>query len=159
MDVDATEVQDGRPLARRPDGATSVAIALLLAGFAAAAAGATRNKSPLAPGERLLYRTRPRKSLLHYVFSLGTWELVRRSTEFNVTPRRVIVQRGVLRKHVRSIPLRSIGAVDVSAGPFSSGVVRISEHGDARTFAEFGPLSGRSARQFASALTDVLARS
>ena len=68
------------------------------------------------------------------------------------------MQRGVLRRHVQSIPLRSIGAVDVEEGPFS-GVVRIAEHGGARAFAELGPLSGRSARQLASALTNVLSRS
>jgi hypothetical protein len=145
----------GRPL---PDGTTSVALALALAGFVLAAVGSTRRRSPLARGETLLYRAQPRRSPLNYLVSLGTWELSRRSTQFAVTQRRVIVERGVLRHHVRSIPLSSIGAVDLVDGLWT-GVVRLSNRGGAAELAELGPLDARSARELASTLTNALAKS
>lgn len=145
----------GRPL---PDGTTSVALALTVAGFLFAAVNATRKRTePLAPGEKLLYSAQPRRSPLNYVVSLGTWELARRSTQFAVTQRRVIVERGILRHRVQSIPLSSIGVVDLIDGLWT-GVVRVSNRGGSTSLAELGPLDARSARRLASTLTNALAK-
>jgi hypothetical protein len=129
--------------------------------LAAVAAAASRNeRGPLRDlprGESVLFRTRPRRALGRYAASLGLWELSRRSTSFAVTDRRVIVERGLLRRHSHSIPLTGIVSVDVVAGPWQ-GIVRIGElAGGAGRSEELGPLRAGSARTLGSTITRAIA--
>ena len=139
------------------DGATGTAsavriaaIAGLGAGIAAAALVSARPAPQPERGEKLLYRGRPRRSLLRYAFSLGTWEVMRRSTWFEVTDSRVLLARGLLVRHTRSIPLTEIVEVDATTGPFE-GSVRLAERNGAG-IAVLGPMRRRTAKDVAATI-------
>ena len=100
----------------------------------------------------MLFRSRPRKALYRYVLSLGLWEMDRKSTSYALTTRRLIVERGLLRRRSRSIPLSAIAEVDLVEGLWQ-GAVRISERGGAETdVVEIGPLRAPTARRLAALL-------
>jgi hypothetical protein len=125
---------------------------------ALAARAAARADPEIPRGETLLFRTRPRKVLWRNVSSLGLWELTRRTTLFAVTNRRVIIDRGLVRRTTRSIPLSGIVDVSVMAGPWQ-GVVEIAERGGAGAGAQrIGPLRSPVARGFAAELARAIAR-
>jgi len=132
-----------------PIGAT--AAVLLALGLLAAAAA----REPKLPRDELvLFRSRPRKALLRYALTLGLWELNRKTTFFAVTSRRLIVARGIVRRHTRSIPLSAIVDVDLVEGLWE-GTVRVSERGahSPEDVVEMGPLRTATARRLASVIT------
>jgi membrane protein YdbS with pleckstrin-like domain len=157
-DGGAIETRDADIPALRPAGPAPiavVAVGVFALGLLAAAVG--RREVDVARGETVLFEGRPRRSLLRYALSLGSWELVRRSTSFTVTERRVIVDRGILFRRTRSIPLSGIVGIDVVAGAFE-GVVRIASRGQGTAPAEeLGPLRAPVARGVAATIAAAIA--
>jgi PH (Pleckstrin Homology) domain-containing protein len=128
----------------------ATAVALVVLGLLAAA-GSREPKLP--QGELVLFRSRPRKALLRYALTLGLWELDRKTTSFAVTTRRLIVARGLIWRHTRSIPLSAIVDVDLVEGLWE-GTVRVSERGANAPgdVVMMGPLRTTVARQLASVI-------
>jgi hypothetical protein len=139
---------------------TLLSLTLGAAGLAASFYAASRppREPELGKGEELLFQGHPRGSFLRYALSLGLWELSRRKTSFAVTQRRVVVDRGLLRRHTHSIPLSGIGDVDAVAGPWE-GIVRVSGRGDSAPLEELGPFRSRTARALASTIARAVAGS
>jgi len=158
VDGGAVDTLDAKTPAVRPTGPAPVAVVavgVFALGLIAAAVG--RREVEVGRGESVLYEGHPRRSLLRYALSLGGWELVRRSTSFVVTERRVIVDRGILTRHTRSIPLSGIVGIDVVGGAFQ-GVVRISSRGDGGAPGdEIGPLRASTARSLAATISRAIA--
>jgi hypothetical protein len=124
-------------------------------GFALAllsAAGAAREPD-LRWNEVMLFRSRPRKAVHRYALTLGLWELSRKSTYFGVTTRRLILERGLVRRHMRSIPLSAIVDVDLVEGLWES-TVRVSERSDGSPggVVRLGPLRTPEARRLAAVI-------
>ena len=135
------------PMPSLLSGAAVVAFALALLARRAAA-----REPDISRNESVLFRSRPRKALYRYVLSLGLWEMDRKSTSYALTTRRLIVERGLLRRRSRSIPLSAIAEVDLVEGLWQ-GAVRISERGGAETdVVEIGPLRAPTARRLAALL-------
>jgi hypothetical protein len=154
-DDDATEVTDASGGSRNlPDPVIFVAVVLAFAG--AVTARIARRDVALAHDEHVLFRARPRRDLFRYLLSLGLWEVPRRSTQFLVTERRVIVDRGLLVRHTRSIPLRQISAVDVVQTPWEHDVEINGGTGGLGSL-RLGPLSARSARHLTAAVAAAIA--
>jgi hypothetical protein len=126
----------------------------VVAGFYAA--GRAPREPELGKGEVLLFRGHPRRSFLRYALSLGLWELSRRSTSFAVTERRVVVDRGLFRRHTHSIPLSGIGDVDAISGLWE-GMVRVSGRGTSTPLEELGPFRAKKARAIASTIARAVA--
>jgi hypothetical protein len=117
-----------------------------------AALSSKRAQPPLARGETVLFETRPRRGFWRYLTSFGLYELNRRTTYFAVTNKRVLIDRGLLQRRTRSIPVKGIADVNVVCGPLE-GLVEIAEAGGtAGSSQEIGPLKARAARAFAAAL-------
>ena len=128
----------------------ATAVALVVLGLIVAV-GSREPKLPR--NELVLFCSRPRKALLRYVLTLGLWELDRKTTFFAVTTRRLIVARGLVRRHTRSIPLSAIADVDLVEGLWE-GTVRVSERG-ARAPEDavvMGPLQTTVARRLATVI-------
>ena len=127
--------------------------AAALVGFVLAllAARGGAREPELRWNELMLFRSRPRKAVHRYVLSLGLWELSRKRTFFGLTTRRLILERGLVRRHTRSIPLSAIVDVDLVEGLWE-GKVRISERGDGSRdgVVEIGPLRAPEARRLAA---------
>jgi hypothetical protein len=131
-----------------PPPVAAAAVALLV--LAALAAAGSREPT-LPRGERVLFRSRPRKTFLRYALTLGLWELHRKTTLFAVTTRRLIVTRGLVWRHTRSIPLSAVVDVDLVEGLWE-GTVRIVEHGShtPEDVVVMGPLRATVARRLAT---------
>jgi membrane protein YdbS with pleckstrin-like domain len=155
---DATEVTGSPGRSRNlPDPVTSVAVALTFAGaLTALMARTARREIDLASGEVVLFRARPRRAVFRYVLSLGLWELQRRSTEFAVTKRRVIVAHGLLVRHTRSIPLRQITGIEVVETPWER-TVEVNGGAGGRASMRLGPLDRRAARGMTAAVAAAIA--
>lgn len=125
--------------------------AALLVMAALAAAGSREPK--LQRGELVLFQSRPRKTLLRYARTLGLWELDRKTTFFAVTTRRLIVTRGLIWRHTRSIPLSAVVDVDLVEGLWE-GTVRVFEHGahTPEDVVVMGPLRKPVARRLATVI-------
>ena len=132
---------------RHPERLAAVAGAVWLVVGAAALVAVSRRSVELDEGEALLLRFRPRRAVGRYLSSLGLWELARRSTQFAVTDRRVVMGDGVVYQRTRSIPLSSIQHVAVLAGPWA-GFVELGGRSGPRE--RIGPLRSPRARQFAN---------
>jgi Bacterial PH domain len=128
-------------------GAGLVGVALALLTERAAA-----REPDISWNELVLFRSRPRRALYRYALSLGFWEMNRKTTSFVVTTRRLIVERGLLRRRTRSIPLSAIVDVDLVEGLWE-GAVRVSERGGDETgIVQIGPLRAPAARRLAALL-------
>jgi membrane protein YdbS with pleckstrin-like domain len=138
---DAAEVTGGRRNA--PDPVTSVAVALAIAGVLAARL--LQRTVEIGPTEPVLYRARPSRDAVRFVLSLGIWGLRRRTTQYIVTPRRLIVERGLLVRRTESIPLAEIAALDVVEAPWRRSVEVIGA--GARIATRLGPLDAGAARR------------
>jgi len=121
-------------------------------------AAATRSlpEPELVRGEVALFRGRPRRAVRRYFTTFGLWGLTRRTTCYTVTKQRVIVERGLIRHHARSIPLASVAGVDLVAGPWE-GAVRLSALGSGAIVETLGPLSVETARRLAATITHAIA--
>jgi len=142
---DATEVTSlGGRRGGSPDPVTSVAVALALVGVLAARI--VQRTVPIGPTERVLFRARPRRDALRYLLSLGAWELRRRSTQYVVTQRRVIVERGLIVRRTESIPLTQIAALDVVEAPWRRSV-EVAYGGGTGVAVRLGPLDAGAAHR------------
>ena len=145
MALDATV-----PFGRSP--ASVLSAVLLIAALVRRRRRGDRRDLDLPRGEVVLFRGRPRRSVLRYACSLGVSELRRRTTFFAVTNRRVVLDQGILRRRTHSIPLAGIVDVDVITGPLE-GVLCISEHGrGAEDGIRIGPLRSPAARRLAATI-------
>jgi hypothetical protein len=145
---------------RGPSSQLALSAAAVAGLFALGALVAASPRRELEVGEKetILYIGRPRKVLARYVGTLGLWELVRRSTAFAVTDKRVVVERGLFRRHTHSIPLNAVVDVNVTAGIWH-GVVRVSGSGHGGNVAEeLGPLRAGVARKLATTISGAIAR-
>ncbi len=139
-----------RPIPNVVPPVAATAAAVLVLGLLVAAG----SREPKLPRDELvLFRSRPRKALLRYALTLGLWELDRKTTFFAVTTRRLIVARGLIRRHTRSIPLSAIVDVDLVEGLWE-GTVRVSERGAHAPddVVVMGPLRATAARRLASVI-------
>ena len=127
-----------------PVAATAVALVVLVA------VGSREPKLPR--NELVLFCSRPRKALLRYVLTLGLWEFSK-TTFFAVTTRRLIVARGLVRRHADEDPLSAIADVDLVEGLWEGTVRRV---GARRPRAEdavvMGPLQTTVARRLATVI-------
>jgi hypothetical protein len=157
--IDPAEIANGEPTRRASSELTISAAAIggLLA-LGALAAALPRRELQIGEKETVLYMGRPRKVLTRYVGTLGLWELVRRSTSYAVTDKRVVVERGLFRRRTHSIPLSAIVDVEVSSG-LRQGVVRVSGSGHGGAVSEeLGPLRSGAARSLATTIFGAIAR-
>jgi hypothetical protein len=145
------ETPDGKKLRSADAVAPLAAAALIGVALALLAALGAAREPELRWNEVMLFRSRPRKAVHRYALTLGLWELSRKTTFFAVTTRRLIVERGLVRRHTRSIPLSAIVDVDLVEGLWE-GKVRISERGDGSPdgVVEIGPLRAPEARRLAA---------
>jgi membrane protein YdbS with pleckstrin-like domain len=157
--VEAVATIADRELRRtRPhDGALVTAIAVTV-GILGAVTTATRSlpAPELVRGEVALFRGHPRRAVRRYVMTFGLWGLTRKTTCYTVTKQRVIVERGLIRRHARSIPLASVASVDLVAGPWE-GAVRLSALGSGAIVETIGPLRVETARRLAATIAHAIA--
>jgi membrane protein YdbS with pleckstrin-like domain len=152
---DATEMTNGPGRRSNPDPVISVAVALALAGIAVARI--VQRTVDVGPAEGVLFRARPRRDTVRFLLSLGMWEFRRRSTQYVVTPRRLIIERGLLVRRTESIPLSQIHALDVVEAPWQR-TVELRGVGGSRLPARIGPLDAGAARGLAAAVSAAAAR-
>jgi hypothetical protein len=119
VEAQAEAVAEEVPATSRMPGAkvqaaAGAAVAVAAAGLLLASIGRSGGKLALAPGERVLISTRPRKVGWRYLATLGLWEMARRSTRFTVTDQRIVIEEGILSRTTRSVPLSRIGNVNVT---------------------------------------------
>jgi hypothetical protein len=109
----------------------------------------------LLPGESVLFRVHPWRGATwpKYVYTVGLYGIWRKRHSIVLTDHRVLLGKGIFTRTERSLPLSRVeAAIYARVGAYGYCDVHYTARGTRQT-ERLGPLSPKTARRFANAIT------